>query len=999
MPKKNTPLPVVLPARMSLKADAFNGFKIAVLEMPYQEEINLFLSRLKSVLRKSELAPWQYPPYRLLNSAIIACAPTLVHGFEKVDYYAPRQMLAVSRSVSNTNEDYNEVILSHPTEEQLAQLIRLWINIWPSQQEWLAKCIKSEGKDAWNDFQKALLAAPQTTWRDIDATSLINNISAENSLGYRAIPSLLATLLDNTTTFIGEQERLISWRKMQDSDNRLAVTSNPLPISFTRKVRFTEKSFTGFFTYKLEFQMQTQAGRKEPWIHVFLRCQRYAEERLTQNKRGSSSELTIFVGMNQERLEGWGCDSTLVRLKAKPYLSEKHAGWADQLSNLLAAFKARPLEPSFQLYQNPQNFWKKVGTQRTEDEYYILHTEGYKYGRGGHSVMTGFGLPERSEVIEQACCGSLGQVLQPDTYFQPDTPSFGKSFPLTLWTFNNLAQAPSLMSKPQAQKAGLSTKEQRCQERDIREQAQRTERQAVVVKAVQRALRGEKLVILVIYREKDTCDVLLDHLRNAFLLNEDDLFPENVCIIPKQILDATLCQPLDMGELSPEVRSRPASLWPDGFLKNWENQLLKARQQKLQAWGEFLSDLTLNDDACYTAIIELPKEPESTHTFHVSQSIKGIVREACARKGITSQMLHPVKWVLNKKLQQRILSDAENGRVTNTVHEVTNRHIGGLYGTPAEIYKQIGIPGTLSQELDVIAFCLQTTQTGVRYGCAVRLQASGTVDVLLPGDKEQWQTYVKAGPNIGYRFAEARKDLRNGKIPDKSNSKIRLSADELSRFIEETVTQHLARPTLIIVEASKWRNKSNGGWTQLQNPILSSRLDKLEFGKIPSLQVYNRDDSSLNNIVAIIRLRQGDETPQYITNRDNWQKDEERPMRDLYQLSGFIDRTTTEVFHYFSIGRLQATIKGSQARRSREDPYKLEDGGGIAFKHQQMIEIVPFFVHQDFSHKDGLKALCRVPHYLRFSPAWSMGNVILPYPMHLGNQLIEDQLCILGNEG
>ena len=61
-----------------------------------------------------------------------------------------------------------------------------------------------------------------------------------------------------------------------------------------------------------------------------------------------------------------------------------------------------------------------------------------------------------------------------------------------------------------------------------------------------------------------------------------------------------------------------------------------------------------------------------------------------------------------------------------------------------------------------------------------------------------------------------------------------------------------------------------------------------------------------------------------------------------------------------------------------------------------MVEMVPFFVRPDFQTEEALKALCRVPHYLRCSPAWSMGNIILPYPMHLGQELIEDHLCILG---
>ena len=56
---------------------------------------------------------------------------------------------------------------------------------------------------------------------------------------------------------------------------------------------------------------------------------------------------------------------------------------------------------------------------------------------------------------------------------------------------------------------------------------------------------------------------------------------------------------------------------------------------------------------------------------------------------------------------------------------------------------------------------------------------------------------------------------------------------------------------------------------------------------------------------------------------------------------------------------------------------------------------IPFFVRADFGMEEGMKRLCRVPHYLRFSPAWSIGNLLLPYPMHLGEQLIDDQLCIL----
>lgn len=69
----------------------------------------------------------------------------------------------------------------------------------------------------------------------------------------------------------------------------------------------------------------------------------------------------------------------------------------------------------------------------------------------------------------------------------------------------------------------------------------------------------------------------------------------------------------------------------------------------------------------------------------------------------------------------------------------------------------------------------------------------------------------------------------------------------------------------------------------------------------------------------------------------------------------------------------------------------------MAFKHQQMVEMVPFYVHPDLQSEKGLMLLCRAPHYLRASPGWSMGNTVLPYPMHLGDQLISDQLCILSD--
>lgn len=125
MKRQNDSPPIVLPARMSLKPDGLQNFEIAVLDFPFQEAIKAFSVGLKRLLRKEHLEWWQYPPYRLLNSAIVACAPTVVHGFE--DCSGVRRMLAVGNPIYNDAGEIAGSTLCYPSEEQIAQLIQVWI--------------------------------------------------------------------------------------------------------------------------------------------------------------------------------------------------------------------------------------------------------------------------------------------------------------------------------------------------------------------------------------------------------------------------------------------------------------------------------------------------------------------------------------------------------------------------------------------------------------------------------------------------------------------------------------------------------------------------------------------------------------------------------------------------------------------------------------------------------------------------------------------------------
>jgi len=74
--------------------------------------------------------------------------------------------------------------------------------------------------------------------------------------------------------------------------------------------------------------------------------------------------------------------------------------------------------------------------------------------------------------------------------------------------------------------------------------------------------------------------------------------------------------------------------------------------------------------------------------------------------------------------------------------------------------------------------------------------------------------------------------------------------------------------------------------------------------------------------------------------------------------------------------------------------YKTDEGGGIAFKHQTIVEFVPFFLQKE----DDPQAWCHIPHFMRISPGWDGGNIVFPYPMHLAKCMIEDQLCIVDSD-
>jgi hypothetical protein len=972
MPKKNSS-PVALPARMDLSIDSFSDMKISVLKFPFAKEVKTFCQDLEQVLRKNKKIS---ASYRQLNNAILACTPTLTYGFEyltTIDYIPQYQALAVGRSTE-----------SIATPAQIYELIYIWAKNWTTQ--FLGK---QANKDEVGSVCDRFLAAiseipPDWQWEDIQPETLIKDISTQNGLGYQAIPSLLVSLLHERSCTIssGDRTQTIVWRKVQGDGSKIGLHLVSQPFRATY-VDDNENEKEGYFAYRLDFHLQTQAGRfnsysyLKPWIFTHISCQRYAHEPLTDANHGR--DISILIGMNKARLDEYPIDSTLVRLTVKNNTSKS---WQEQLPDLLTAFKARPLITPQDIFNDPSEFGNLDNIDSwTKDEYYIVHAEGYGYkqegkkGKGhGHAIKTGFSLKERADIINHII-QLLDGILIPDRSMECDLPTpSGKKLPLAMsdYELHRKSLTPSEMNKH------AKTEEEKEKYTKLK--------QAIVANAIKPSATGKEIHLFIIYYERHTRELVHQQLRKAFLLQENDVFPSHINITDIFIDDPNFIQKLSVSGLRSEN-------------DNFNEEIRKQHLLKRQNWQKFLrgkiSTIVQNPHDCdLLALIEIGTS--KVKGVDPRQGIRGAIREACILENINSQMLQTVTQKKNENpTDDAAYSKATEGRVLNAVLDLTLRQTGALYGSPSEVYKIAGIPEDISQELDTIVFCRIQKNNFIgnnlfQYTVAVRLSATGVVDVLLPNQK-QWLPYSQAGLAIGKLFHHARKKDKD------SLDRVQMKGGQLVKFVADVLSQHLEHPTIAIIEAEVWRNegrKDDRAWFQLKNEYLLAQRDILNFSHVPGHTAYQRDDDRLTNLLGVIRIRSGQETPHYVPNRENWHEDKETS--DFTKLSGFIDKTVPELLHYFSVGRIPDTQKKTQHTPKNRELHKHDPGAAnIAYKHQQMVEMLPFFVRPDFQTEDNLKALCRVPHLLRTSPAFTRGNIIHPYPMHLGIESIKDLLCIL----
>ena len=941
--------------RFDVTPDKFiDDYEVWTLDLPviFRDAFFQFKFELEGKL-KNKVSENIGIPIRQLNNTLIAIFPAIVHAFEyqKMDVNR-KPIYTFCLAIGNTSAP-----AQLPELEDVRHVIREWAQLWV-ESKYIVENIPADELKTMKAKLMAVINTPLSdwSWKRIAINQLLDTFNPNEGLNYAALPSFLAALLHGKTSNIHGKQ--LQWRKVQDGTSRKLsvvgfINRRPISTQFSINEYQMNKSGEGYFAYKFEFSLQTQAGRSRPWMFVSLHAQRYAHEPLTHpNDR---RRVSILTAANRARLDDFHTDTTLINLRTSEV--EKSFDWENNISELLVRIGAIPLRSPDDIFAAPHNYWQPLGLEPDfrNDEYYIVHAEGYGYGENedGHQLEAGFSMTDSAEVLEKVISEHLPILYQDNPLALDDFPvPSGKKKPLALNDYT------SWTTEPQMKSVGWGSQEERRTERAQRYFQQRSKFQQLMTDAISRALRGGELLIAILWNTEDTRDGIIKALREAFLLNPSDDYPSNVKVEDHYV----------------------SSLLLEKLVTANETPYEKAHHTVMAKWREFLRDkVTVHENR--VAIIE---------TFGKGKSwgVKGAVREACVREGITSQMVESIRMKDDESGSRVYIGGPRNHehRANSVAHEAVLRHIGMLFGDPKAIYEAAGVN---EENLELLGFFLMQTKTNIRYPVAVKIAYDGAVEVCLP-KSNGWLLYREAAPALGKVFAgEWHNTVYGGrnkrKIKDnkKFESQLYLEKILLNNFILD-VLKRIKNPTIALIEAENWRNFDI--WPQINNANLLKSSSVLDFS--PHDRVYQRTDPVFRNLLAMVRIRSGVETPQYLTSTH----------REFTQLTGFVDDYTGGLMHYFSIGRQLVTGRGQRHPSTRHATMVDGIGAGVAYKYPQVVEFVPFFVREDYANPEGLKEICRIPHYLRISPAWPQGNIVLPYPMHLGHQLVDDQLCILAME-
>ncbi len=419
----------------------------------------------------------------------------------------------------------------------------------------------------------------------------------------------------------------------------------------------------------------------------------------------------------------------------------------------------------------------------------------------------------------------------------------------------------------------------------------------------------------------------------------------------------------------PDALNRPLEISDDAH--KLAEKRLEAEIRMAENWRKFIRLHRGVDRERTLAWIELPSGTTDFTSPH------NAIRMACVREGIASQMIQPLQSEYEKLINMgRYFGNKKAtydfGRLYNACGDLLLRQLGVSHGDTHESslsddYVRAGFAPEVAKKLVVIGLTIYRNESdsyrgrgAVNLPMAVRLFPNGKAEAKILNLCD-WVDYFEAAIILGEAF-----------IQQQRRKSIKTEYAKLFEFIKEILSEHRELPTLMILDAYKLRQQWGGlKVDSLKKNQLNLGGDTFELMSLPNM-----------NIVWF-RPQEDGETPQYVaTNESSWAEVDNADK--IAHSSLFEDTDANSIFrHFFSIGRLDNDHKVDQTAMRRVE------GSEMYFKNQQMLEIVPFLGKDE-------EASAIATHLLRASPAWDIGNIILPYPIHLANKMVDDMVPLLG---
>lgn len=952
-----SPKDMLQPFRFRINRSAFKEQAVEVIDFPWIDKLDKFYDALRVELHR-DLKPSERAPWRTLNSALNLSA-YLIQPFEM--NYPKRQAIAPEG-------------VNLPQANQLAAISRHFLsyytrNVFPE--------LRESRPRLFNELLSGLTF--DEIWRDREALSLIKPGEID-SLAYNAIPSVVASsIIDRPITYRGE--RLV-WRAAQQN-KKLSLVSKPILASLI----IDGKEETGYFVIRVEFALRTMPREKDPFIDMSIHCRRYIESPGSWSRRNSGTALIETVN---PLITGWP-QKSLVQVPLQFSKIQKEnpdsAYYKYGIDKFLEEFRASSLTPIPQILRDPVSYWNIEMVPK--DAYYLVYHEGMY---PNHPIETGWPIGDQHDFYFQLCA-NLDGILQPVEPIHRSLRMFRKTRPTASQHIGDIKDHKKM---DQINEAG-ETDTVRVEE-NLQESIGQAIKQVWLKKQA-------KPCVVVLWSTPLTRDSVIEAIR--------EVVGEHMPVYEKEIREdlareLVRDEEFDTSRITPDLPDGTQDKKHYGKMKEqFKDLVAENRRQRIPQWTAFLRTIRKEfgqeadprNPPEIMAIIEQKKV--SDRWADEMRSPKSAIREACFQAGFLSQFLFTVENPEKDKGKKKGMKGAEESsgkkksadksdyyRILSAVYDLLLRQTGITIGTWESFFERLDLPEFV-ENMELIGLYRARSQShNFDIPIAVRFTpATRHAEMTFPGLRAtifpvlgrlptaiDWLPYPQACVELGKLVIKNKGSILTRQKKGKVYSDVCLDQGKILDFIDRII-RGPGKEKIVLIDAIQFRNKM---WEELKNgKMLRDQYRSPSYGLMTPVELPG---------VRLIRILTG-ESPQY-TSVD----DPKEPDNNLY-IAG--EQGGLPIF--YSIGSL-STVRRQVAKETKSvaeerHPDDLSpnyitkaDWPKVAFKHSQMVEIIPFFLQPG----DDPELFTWVAHRLRTTVNWIAGNTIYPRPIHLAEAFVED---------